>query len=120
MDKSQNELESLNNAVVNMNLEGLEVLQYIQHDDRKKIGKFFLRLNGTSISPILNYDNMNHFILGMTKMKKVNPDTITFESLQESKNKLIQLFGNEIVEKMTLNEFIELHKTREHYNNQTP
>ena len=65
------QLEALNNAVVNMNLEGLEVLQYIQHDDRKKIGKFFLRLNGTSISPILNYNEMNHFILGMGAMQKL-------------------------------------------------
>ena len=65
------QLEALNNAVVSMNLEGLEVLQYIQHDNRKKIGKFFLRLNGTSISPILNYNEMNHFILGMSKMQKL-------------------------------------------------
>jgi len=71
MDKIQNELESLNNAVVSMNLEGLEVLQYIQHDNRKKVGKFYLRLNGTYISPTLNYNNMNHFLLGMTKMKKI-------------------------------------------------
>ena len=65
------QLEALNNAVVSMNLEGLEVRQYIQHDNRKKIGKFFLRLNGTSISPTLNYDKMNHFILGMMKMQNI-------------------------------------------------
>jgi hypothetical protein len=65
------QLEALNNAVVSMNLEGLEVRQYIQHDNRKKIGKFFLILNGTSISPILNYDNMNHFILGMRTMQNL-------------------------------------------------
>jgi hypothetical protein len=71
MDKIQTELESLNNAVVNMNLEGLEVLQYIQHDNRKKVGKFYLRLNGSYFSPTLDYDNMNHFLLGMSKMKKI-------------------------------------------------
>ena len=65
------QLEALNNAVVSMNLEGLEVLQYILHDDRKKIGKFFLRLNGTSISPILNYNEMNNFILGMGTMQNL-------------------------------------------------
>ena len=65
------QLEALNNAVVSMNLEGLEVRQYVQHDNRKKIGKFFLRLNGNLISPILNYDNMNHFILGMDTMQKL-------------------------------------------------
>ena len=69
--ETNTQLEALNNAVVSMNLEGLEVRQYIQHDNRKKIGKFFLRLNGNSISPILNYDNMNHFILGMMKMQKL-------------------------------------------------
>lgn len=65
------QLEALNKAVVNMNLEGLEVRKYIQHDNRKKIGKFFLILNGTSISPTLNYDNMNNFILGMMKMQNI-------------------------------------------------
>ena len=69
--ETNTQLEALNNAVVSMNLEGLEVLQYIQHDNRKKIGKFFLRLNGTSISPILNYNEMNHFILGMGTMQKL-------------------------------------------------
>lgn len=72
MDKAKNELESLNNAVVNMNLEGLEVLQYIQHDNRKKVGKFYLRLQGTSISPVLDFDKMNHFLLGMNRMKEIN------------------------------------------------
>ena len=65
------QLEALNNAVVSMNLEGLEVRKYIQHDNRKKIGKFFLILNRTSISQTLNYDNMNHFILGMIKMQNL-------------------------------------------------
>ena len=65
------QLEALNNAVVSMNLEGLEVRQYIQHDNRKKIGKFFLILNGTSISPTFNYDNMIHFILGMSTMQNL-------------------------------------------------
>ena len=65
------QLNALNNAVVSMNLEGLEVRQYIQHDNRKKIGKFFLRLNGNLISPILNYNEMNHFILGMMKMQRL-------------------------------------------------
>ena len=69
--ETNTQLEALNNAVVSMNLEGLEVRQYIQHDNRKKIGKFFLRLNGTSISPILNYNEMNHFILGMMKMQRL-------------------------------------------------
>ena len=65
------QLNALNNAVVSMNLKGLEVRQYIQHDNRKKTGKFFLILNGTSISPILNYNEMNHFILGMSTMQKL-------------------------------------------------
>lgn len=65
------QLEALNNAVVNMNLEGLEVLQYIQHDNRKKIGKFYLRHNGNCISPTLDFDKLNHFLLGMSKMKKI-------------------------------------------------
>ena len=69
--ETNKQLEALNNAVVSMNLEGLEVRQYIQHDNRKKIGKFFLRLNGNLISPILNYNEMNHFILGMGTMQRL-------------------------------------------------
>jgi hypothetical protein len=40
---------------------------------------------------------------------------ITFEILQETRNKLIELYGIEYVEKMTLNEFINLHKTIKHF-----
>ena len=40
---------------------------------------------------------------------------ITFEKLQETKNKLIELYGSEYVEKMNLNDFINLHKTKKHF-----
>jgi hypothetical protein len=40
---------------------------------------------------------------------------ITFEKLQEAKNKLIELFGSKHVEKMTLNDFINFYKTKKHF-----
>lgn len=69
--ETNTQLEALNNAVVSMNLEGLEVRQYIQHDNRKKVSKFFLQQGAKTISPVLTYNEMNHFILGMMKMQRL-------------------------------------------------
>lgn len=64
-------LEALTNAVKSTDVAGLKVYENYSEDKRKTVKKFFLTLNGISISPILNYDNMNHFILGFSKAKKV-------------------------------------------------
>lgn len=65
------ELEALQNAVTSVNLEGLKIRQVYSEDNRKKINRFTLDLNGLVISPVLNYDKMNHFILGFSKAKKL-------------------------------------------------
>lgn len=66
------ELESLQNAVISVNLEGLKIRQVYSEDNRKKTNRFTLDLNGLVISPVLNYDKMNHFILGFSKAKQLS------------------------------------------------
>ena len=56
-----NELESLQNAATPL---GLEVHEEWTH---RKVKRFYLTLNGSSISPVLDYSNLNHFILGFNK-----------------------------------------------------
>ena len=40
-------------------------------DKRKKVSKFFLQDGAKTISPVLNYNEMNNFILGMDAMQKL-------------------------------------------------
>ena len=69
--KKMNQLEALINHANSTELEGLKVHDNFSQDKRKTVKKFFLTLHGTTISPVLNYDNMNHFILGFSKAKKI-------------------------------------------------
>jgi len=57
---------------------GLEVNDYLSNDRRKK-QKYFLTKNGTSISPKLDYNGINHFLLGMLAAEKNKPEYIDFE-----------------------------------------
>lgn len=66
--QTQNELQSLQNFADNFDL---KVKLFFQQDKRKKTG-YFLSKNKTCISPVLNYDNMNHFLLGIRNSKKYN------------------------------------------------
>jgi hypothetical protein len=61
------ELEALQNACDN----GLVVREYFTHDKRKTIKMYYATLNGNSISPVLDYENLNHFILGFNKAVKL-------------------------------------------------
>ena len=49
--------------------EDLKVELFFMEDKRKKT-KFILTKNNTSISPPLNYDNMNIFLLGIMNCKR--------------------------------------------------
>lgn len=64
------EIEALQNAVNSAKTEGLEIYEYIFNDKRKTTKHFYLTLNGATISPRLDYENMNHFILGFKTAKK--------------------------------------------------
>lgn len=66
-DKNLTEIEALQNAC-NCSLFGKLIVHLKQFEDRRKTSKmYFLTLNGCTISPVLNYENMNHFILGFNK-----------------------------------------------------
>lgn len=71
---SNPELTALQNFANNLNRYfdmNLKIKIWYHQDQRKK-PKFVLTKNDTSISPCLNYDNMNHFLLGIHRTKKLN------------------------------------------------
>ena len=66
------QLEALHNAVRSTAVMGLKVYEKYSEDKRKTVKKYFLELGNETISPTLNYDNMNHFIWGYSKGIKSN------------------------------------------------
>lgn len=65
------QIRSLENALKSIHLYGLELHAKNEHDKRKTVPKFFLTIHGNSISPVLDYDRMNHFLLGFMKASKL-------------------------------------------------
>lgn len=65
------ELQALQNAVISTDFPGLNVFEKPFEDGRKTIKKYFLNINNQTISPVLDYENMNHFILGFSKAKSI-------------------------------------------------
>jgi hypothetical protein len=59
------QIQYLQNAASNVT--GLIVHEKFFEDKRKKIKCYFLSLDGCCISPALDYENMNYFILGFLK-----------------------------------------------------
>lgn len=68
----QREMEALQNAASSLNM-NIIVQEYI-HGDKRKNNKYYLSQNGVSISPVLDYDNLIHFILGLGKMQEILKD----------------------------------------------
>lgn len=65
-----NELEALQNHVNNIRFEGLTINEKVRQD--KRVGrKYYLTIGQYSISPCLDYDQMNHFLLGFNKALKL-------------------------------------------------
>ena len=50
---------------------GLVIHEKYQEDKRRTVNKYFATLDGISISPVLDYENLNHFILGFSKAKSI-------------------------------------------------
>ncbi len=73
----QTELESLTNAANSNKIVTLTVHEYLTDDKRKKVKHYFLNAFGRgTVSPKLDYENMNHFILGFNNACKIlNPQT---------------------------------------------
>lgn len=58
------ELFCLQNAA---NSIGLTIHEKYMEDKRKTVRMYFAAKNGVSVSPVLNYENLNHFLLGWIK-----------------------------------------------------
>ena len=68
---AQQQREALENALNSFGLTGLTVYSKISVDKRLKTPKFFLQQGDETISPVLDYNEMNHFILGIGTMQKL-------------------------------------------------
>jgi hypothetical protein len=58
--------ESLQNAANSIG----GVVHIIEYMDNRKASKYCMTIDGTNIGPTLDYDNMNHFLLGYNAAKK--------------------------------------------------
>lgn len=63
----QTEIQSLQNSANNL---GIVIHEKQYEDKRQKIKMYFATINGTTTSPVLDYENMNHFLLGWGKCLK--------------------------------------------------
>ena len=64
------EIQALQNAADSVKLPGLQVHAKI-FEDKRKSKKYFLQYGNNTISPVLDYSNMNHFILGIIRAKEL-------------------------------------------------
>ena len=65
------QLNALNNALNYFGLKNIILHEKQYSDKRKKVSKFFLQQGVKTISPVLDYNEMNHFILGMGTMQRL-------------------------------------------------
>lgn len=68
---AQQQMEALNNALSYFGLKNIILHEKQYSDKRKKVSKFFLQCGVKTISPVLDYNEMNHFILGMGAMQEL-------------------------------------------------
>jgi hypothetical protein len=61
------QLKALQNAANDLNL---TIREFCQQDKRKTINKFYACSGNTSVSPPLDYDQLNYFLLGYRKAKQ--------------------------------------------------
>ena len=68
---AQQQMEALQNALNSFGLTNLTLYPKISEDKRLKTPKFFLNNGFQTISPVLSYENMNNFIMGMGAYKRI-------------------------------------------------
>ena len=68
---AQQQREALENALNSFGLTSLTVYSKISVDKREKKPKFFLKFGFQTISPVLSYQEMNSFIMGMGAMQRL-------------------------------------------------
>ena len=69
--ESITEIQALTNAVNSCKIETMQVKEKYFEDKRKSTKKYYLTINNACISPVLDYDQMNHFILGFSKAREL-------------------------------------------------
>ena len=69
--ETKTQLEALNNALSYFGFKNVILHEKQYSDKRKKVSKFFLQQGQETISPVLDYNEMNHFILGMGTMQRL-------------------------------------------------
>ena len=65
----QTELQSLQNFGDAL---GLTIHEKFNEDKRRTVKKYFACLGTTSVSPVLDYEQLNYFMLGWSKSIKYN------------------------------------------------
>jgi hypothetical protein len=67
-----NEIQALQNAANATNLEGIKISEFEPLDKRKSVKRYIANLpKGGAISPILDYEQMNYYLLGMIKHSQI-------------------------------------------------
>jgi hypothetical protein len=67
--KIEHELNALQNHADYLNVQ-MCIGQAFCQDKRKTVGKYFAIINGMSVSPVLPYNELNHFLLGWGEAMK--------------------------------------------------
>ena len=65
------QLDALNNSLSYFGLKNINLYEKKYSDNRKRVSKFFLQQGEKRISPLLTYNEMNCFILGMSIMQNL-------------------------------------------------
>ena len=65
------QLDALNNSLSYFGSKNINLYEKQYSDKRKKVSKFFLQQGAKTISPVLTYNEMNNFILGMRTMQNL-------------------------------------------------
>ena len=68
---SQQQREALQNALNSFGLTNLTIYPKFSEDKRLKTPKFFLNNGFQTISPVLSYQEMNVFIMGIGAYKRI-------------------------------------------------
>jgi hypothetical protein len=69
--ETSTQLDALNNALNYFGFKNINLHEKQYNDKRKRVSKFFLQQGAKTISPVLDYNEMLHFILGMGTMQKL-------------------------------------------------
>ncbi len=70
--KSLEQLQALQNMANSANSRITVHLRPYYDDKRRTVPKFYANIGNVTISPTLDYSNLNHFLLGYSSAAKIN------------------------------------------------